>query len=130
MEMDSGRALLREILKRACDLPEGSSLRDLYMSSRGLAAIDTMDDLQRPVSDLAERGCLRLVERPTTGGRPPSPMVEIHPNLRADPRNSRKSRKRGAECPREETSATIAMVYAPEEEDPRPAPTWAKAMDE
>ena len=31
--------------------------------------------------DLAERGGIRLIEQPPTGGRPASPIIELHPQL-------------------------------------------------
>ena len=81
----AGSALLAYILRRAQGLPAGSSLRDLWQATRGRAAIDSMEDLTPLVERLQERGCLRLVSPPREGpGRPPSPVIEIHPAIRGD----------------------------------------------
>lgn len=84
MEMNPDTADLRYVLKRAREIPRESSLRDLHRAVQGRASIDGMEDLKPLVDELVGRGCLRLRPRPSTGGRPPSPLVEIHPHLRTE----------------------------------------------
>jgi hypothetical protein len=73
---------LRYVLRRAGELPTGSTLRDLHRATSDRPGLNAMDDLSPVVEDLVERGCIRLVERIRKGpGRPPSPLVELHPNL-------------------------------------------------
>jgi replicative DNA helicase len=81
--MDEQTSLLAYALGRAKTLPEGSSLRDLFEACRGKAEIDDMADLAPLVAKLEDRGCLRLVSPPSREGpgRPPSPTVELHPNI-------------------------------------------------
>lgn len=80
--VSSAEELLGYVFRRALDLEAGSTLRDLFERTKGRAAIETMDDLQRNIDELAKRGCLRLVHTPKPGpGRPPSPTIEINPAL-------------------------------------------------
>jgi hypothetical protein len=49
-----------------------------------------VDDLKSLVGTLQDSGCLRLREDHRPGpGRPPSPIIEIHPDLRQDIRTIR-----------------------------------------
>ena len=90
MGMDKRTELLQYVFRRAQELasnppPEeegGANLRNLWQATRGRSAIESMDDLLPLVEALQDRGCLRLREQPSTGGRPPSPRIEIHPALR------------------------------------------------
>jgi hypothetical protein len=88
---DGHAALLVCVLGRARDLVNeppgdekgGPSLRNLYELTKGRATISSMDDLKPLVDELIERGCLRLITLPTDRpGRPPSPIVEVHPSIR------------------------------------------------
>ncbi len=75
--------LLRYVLRRAKGLPDGSTLRDLWQATRDKSGIDEMADLRTLVEELEERACLRLVDVHREGpGRPPSPLLELHPTLR------------------------------------------------
>lgn len=78
---DQRTADLQYIVKRLRELPEGATLRDLHLATRGRKSIDKVDDVRDLVGELAELGCLRLLERASTGGRPPSPVIELHPAL-------------------------------------------------
>lgn len=78
--------LLAHVLRRANELPDGSTVRDLFERVKGREALADIASLQDVVGGLAERGCLRLVRAPAGGpGRPPSPTIEIHPAIRAKP---------------------------------------------
>ncbi len=78
--------LLAHVLRRANELPDGSTVRDLFERVKGREALADIASLQDVVGELAERGCLRLVRAPAGGpGRPPSPTIEIHPAIRAKP---------------------------------------------
>jgi len=82
MGMDRTTADARYVLRRAGEIPAGSTLRDLHDATRDRPGLEAMDGLNPVVAALVERGCLRLVERPREGpGRPPSPLVELHPAL-------------------------------------------------
>jgi len=112
---DGHAALLVCVLGRARDLVNeppgdekgGPSLRNLYELTKGRATISSMDDLKPLVHELIERGCLRLITLPTDRpGRPPSPIVEVHPSIRtirtnitADQAESAPSTQDGPECP-------------------------------
>lgn len=84
--LDDATADAQYVLRRVRELPEESTVRDVYMAVRGRPSIAQPE---RPTEYLAELldilvqgGCVRLVPRPSTGGRPPSPTVELHPSLR------------------------------------------------
>ena len=84
LQTDQRGELLGYVLRRALELPNGSSLRDLYEATKGRAAIEAMDDLRPLVDDLEERGCIRIRTPARDGpGRPPSPCIEIHPDISA-----------------------------------------------
>jgi hypothetical protein len=116
--MDGRSSLLAYVLRRAVELPQGSTLRDLYERTKGRAAIESMTDLEPLVTDLAERGCLRLQLRPSSGGRPPSPVVEIHPALTESIRKSRTSTPTEPEQPTSATSANVSGSPTEETGDP------------
>jgi hypothetical protein len=79
---DQQTATLRYVLRRACEISPSSSLRDLHLATRDRPGLEKMEDLHPVVDALAVRGCLRLVEQKRTGpGRPPSPLVELHPAI-------------------------------------------------
>lgn len=82
MGLDRKTADLRYVLRRARELAEGSTEKNLHDATRDRPGLQTMDDLRPVVEDLVRRGCLRLVEQPQEGpGRPCSPLVELHPAL-------------------------------------------------
>ncbi|MEQ1856170.1 MAG: YfjI family protein [Longimicrobiales bacterium] len=107
--IDSRGRLLLHVLNRAAGLPPGTTLRDLFERTKGCAAIESMDDLRSLLEELVDRGCLRVQERPSTGGRPPSPLLQVHPALRDSLRTSRTSSSEDEEA---ETSATSANRLA------------------
>ena len=78
---DSRTALLQYVLRRARELPEGSTEQDLYQACRGRTGIHSVDDIRAPMKRLEEHGCIRLLPPTPSGcpGRPPSPTLEIHP---------------------------------------------------
>jgi len=81
--IDRRNALAQYVLGRAQELPEGSTLRDLWQATKRKSEIETMEDLREVVDELEERGCIRLRHARRDGpGRPPSPTIEIHPSLR------------------------------------------------
>lgn len=80
--MDRRTADLRYVLRRAAELPTDSTLRDLHRATCDRPGLKKMEDLRPLIDDLADRGCVRLVEKTREGpGRPPSPVVELHPTL-------------------------------------------------
>jgi hypothetical protein len=116
--VDRRSSLLAYVLRRAVELPEGSTLRDLYEGTKGRAAIDSVEDLRILVDDLAERGCLRLCRQPSNGGRPPSPIIEIHPALCESIRKSRTSPGGGTHNATSATSANGSGTPLLSDEDP------------
>lgn len=82
MGMDRKTADLRYVLRRAGELPEGSTEKNLHDATRNRTGLEMMEDLRPVVAELVHRGCLRLVEQSQEGpGRPRSPLVELHPAL-------------------------------------------------
>lgn len=81
MDMDPRASLLAYVLRRLQSLPAGSSVRDLFQASKGRASIASVEDLDGPLNELVDRGCIRITAQPSTGGRPPSPQIELHPDL-------------------------------------------------
>jgi len=87
---DRRTELLEYVLRRGVGLPDGSTVRDLFESTKGHTAIDTMEDLTPLVDELVDRRCLRLKDRRTgRPGRPPSPEIEVHPSFRTENRTIR-----------------------------------------
>jgi hypothetical protein len=87
--MDAETADLVYLLRRIREIPIGSTVRDLHVAVQGRANIRKADSpsdyLAELLDGLVERGCIRLVPQQSTGGRPPSPVIELHPSLVADP---------------------------------------------
>jgi len=79
---DGPTAMLHYVWTRARTMPEGQTLRDLFRRCQGRTGLESMEELDQFVDQLSERGCLRLLDQPPTGGRPGSPVVEVHPTLR------------------------------------------------
>ena len=79
---DSRLAFLRYVLRRARAMPPGSSLQDLYQRCRGNVRVKSVEDIEACVHELAERGCMRVLQVARSGpGRPKSPRLEVHPSL-------------------------------------------------
>jgi hypothetical protein len=85
MSMDARTADLRYLLGRLRELPEGTTETELRAATRGRATIEGAADLTDLVDELAERGCVRRRPAVHSGpGRPLSPILDLHPALRAD----------------------------------------------
>lgn len=60
---------------------QGMSVRDMYRAVRGRRALNTADKVRAAVIRLVDHGYLREQPRPRrTGGRPPSPRYDLHPD--------------------------------------------------
>jgi replicative DNA helicase len=110
---------LRYVLRRAYELPTGATLRDLHRACEDRRGMATMDDLMPVVENLRERHCIRLIEQRTgTPGRPPSPLVEVHPALKrrtpGPPRHNRQYSAVGSETGNS-VGSVGAFVAAPVE---------------
>jgi len=121
--------LLRYVFRRAGELPEGSSLRDLHRAVEGKAAIGSVDDLRTLLEELEDRGCVRVVPVPTTGpGRPPSPTVHLHPALAEGPPD-RGRHNRQNHRPAEKSGVSVDSVDACQGVEPDDEPSaferWA-----
>jgi hypothetical protein len=83
---DGRMADLIYVLRRIRELPEGSSVRDIHQAvdtRPSIAGADSPSEYLAELLDaLVERDCVRLIPQPSTGGRPPSPRVELHPKIR------------------------------------------------
>ena len=84
--MDAHTADLVYLLRRIRELPLGSTVRDLHVAVQGRSSIATADSPGEYLADLldglVERGCIRLAPVQRDGpGRPPSPVIELHPTL-------------------------------------------------
>lgn len=81
--MDRRTADAQYVLGRALALPEGSSERDLHRATRDRPGLGRIEDLRPVLTELEERGCVRVRAVVHNGpGRPASPTVELHPALR------------------------------------------------
>ena len=70
------------VLRRARELPEGSTVRDLHQHCKGRAGAESVGDVREKLDLLAKRGCIRLRHDDRPGpGRPSSPIVDLHPAL-------------------------------------------------
>ena len=98
---------LAHVFNKACGLPDGSTLRDLHVATRGKKSINTAEEVRTLVDDLVERGCLRLHVRPSTGGQPPSPILEINPNI---PDTQAQKSQKSPQNVQERTSVTSVRV--------------------
>ena len=90
--VDAHTSDLAYVLRRVRDVSEGEAVVTVRDVHRATADRPSIAGAERPVerlmellAELEERGCIRQVPQPSTGGRPPSPLVELHPSLRADP---------------------------------------------
>jgi hypothetical protein len=88
--MDARTADLVYLLRRTRDLPADSTVRDLHVAVQGRASIAEADSprdyLAALLDGLVERGCIRLAAVQRDGpGRPPSPVIELHPALISEP---------------------------------------------
>jgi len=79
---DDRRTRAREVLAWIARHGGETTVRDLHRGMQGRAWVTTKDDLTDPVELLVDQGHARLVQLPSTGGRPPSPRVVLHPTHR------------------------------------------------
>lgn len=79
---DGHAADLCYLLRHLRDLPQPVTLSDLRAKTRGRKSIPNAEALSDLVAELEERGCLRLVQPPSQKGRPPSPVIDLHPAMR------------------------------------------------
>jgi replicative DNA helicase len=84
-------ALQAYIVRRLLELPEHDrNVRELFERTKGKVEISSVADLEEYLDDLHERGYLRVyVQRTGQPGRPPSPRIDLHPDLTPDIRNIR-----------------------------------------
>ena len=94
---DSKRGLLRYVLRRIQELPsEERNLRRLREVCRGKKEIDTAEDIEDLVEELAKRNLVRIAPTGPAGpGRPESPTVRLHPTLDSHTKNTRNSENEG-----------------------------------
>ena len=87
MEMDHKLLMASRVLRRLRKNDAPNTVADLWRSMRNTKGLESVKDLEDIVDDLRERWCIRLVQTPSDGsGRPPSPEIELHPELRpSDP---------------------------------------------
>jgi 5S rRNA maturation endonuclease (ribonuclease M5) len=64
------------------DVHQGDDVRTIYRHC--WSRLDTAESASEAVRILETLGWLRLVEPPSTGGRPASPTIEMHPDLGVD----------------------------------------------
>lgn len=84
-EADPDLALARYVFGRLQDLGE-PTVKDLYEAVRGKRAISCVADLEAVLRTLEVHKLVRREERASDGpGRPPSPRLRLHPQLREDP---------------------------------------------
>lgn len=85
VEVDPDLRLARYLRDRLREIgaEERITVRGLHQRVRGKKGLAKKDTLERILGRLEHSGHVRLVERPSTGGRPPSPWVLINPRLAA-----------------------------------------------
>jgi hypothetical protein len=97
----SETSLATYVLERALEAdPSTLTVRQLHQDCRGKRAIPFATDLQTILRLLEQRGYLRIFLQKSTGGRPPSPRIEINPQVREEVNKRHKSGS-DAEPPRE-----------------------------
>lgn len=117
--MDSRMRLLRYVLQRAVavvrrmrEAQEEATERELFRACQGHASINEMSDLRPLIGALEERGCLRLVRRPSTGGRTPSPRLEVHPVILDQEVSKRTDESDGCSTGHATGEACVTSVHA------------------
>jgi replicative DNA helicase len=116
---------MRYVLRRAGEIPVGSTLKELHDATRERSSLETMDGLKPVVDGLVERGCMRLEEQVREGpGRPRSPVVVLHPALRGGAPNLHPLNPRNTDdAEEEEEEDTVALAA----EDALPDTVWEEA---
>lgn len=86
LDADPRTEALRYLAKRLQELPAGTTESELRDSARRHRYIEDAEDLADLLDELERRGCLRRIQQARTGpGRPPSPVLQLHPRLRQGP---------------------------------------------
>lgn len=80
--MDEGVQLARYVLRRIREADDELTVRDVWQLTRGKAKIDETADVEDVLARLEAHRLVRVVERSSTGGRPPSPWVRLNPRTR------------------------------------------------
>lgn len=122
-EADPQLALARYVLERLRALGDRTALRDLYERTKGKAAISSVGDLEEVLETLKAHHIARREDRSSEGpGRPPSPWIRLHPELRGDPATDFRSirRTQGSDGKRPH-SANTANPYPGGGPDPEDA---------
>ena len=83
-EMDVRTKLARRVLNRLRESNAPGTEADLWRSMRNTKDLNSPEHLREILDDLADRGCVRLHHADSTNGagRPPSPRIELRPELR------------------------------------------------
>jgi hypothetical protein len=86
MESDGQVGLLRYVLDKAIEMPEGSDRNELNRRTQGKRSINGAENLSRLTAELEKRGCLCEKSPSPTGkaGQPKSPVILINPALRIE----------------------------------------------
>ena len=129
MEMDDRLLMASRVLRKSREAP--ITLADLWRSMRNTKGLESVEALHDVVNDLQERGCIRLVQASSGSGRPPSPQIELHPELRAPtpdrhPLNALKGKKGAGGSPKEADEGTLVdkVDAYPDEPEPAENPTF------
>lgn len=93
LEADPKVTLARHVYERAEELPEGSTVRDLFNAVRGKKGLGTVGNLNQVLSLLEEHSLLRRRKQVRKGpGRTPSPLIELNPDTTQSIRKIRTTR--------------------------------------
>jgi hypothetical protein len=129
MEMDDRLLMASRVLRKIREAP--ITLADLWRSMRNTKGLESVEALHDVVNDLQERGCIRLAQASSGGGRPPSPQIELHRELRAPtpdrhPLNALNGKKRAGSSPKEADEGTLVdkVDAYPDEPEPAENPTF------
>jgi hypothetical protein len=118
------------VLDRILSAPDHANLtkRELWQRCKGKREIQRADDLDQPLELLKEHHYVRVEDRSSTSGRPPSPMIVLNPAVLE---NMTKSTKSLQSAPPDDTSGTFGDVWGryqnPDEADQQEPPAGGAA---
>lgn len=80
LELDPELERARYVYGRIQELDDSDlTVRNLQRATEGKPGLETVEDLQRVLDRLESHHWIRVEERESTGGRPPSPWIHINP---------------------------------------------------
>lgn len=103
LEIDARMRLARYVLRRLQQAEVPLAKRELWHMAKGKAAINRVNDLDEALQILDDHHHIRIEQRPSDGGRPPSPWVHLNPRSAGRDRLERTRSTRSRRQPEGET---------------------------